>query len=38
VEEGPSPLVSGTPRSDTARLLVESSPAFPPAAGDGGRS
>ncbi len=28
VEEGPSALVSATPRSQTARLLVESSPAF----------
>jgi peptide/nickel transport system ATP-binding protein len=31
VEEGPSALVSTTPRSETARLLVESSPAFSPA-------
>jgi peptide/nickel transport system ATP-binding protein len=28
VEEGPSAVVSATPRSDTARLLVDASPAF----------
>ncbi len=28
VEEGPSPLVSGRPRSETGRRLVETSPAF----------
>ncbi|HEX2272692.1 MAG TPA: ABC transporter ATP-binding protein [Acidimicrobiales bacterium] len=31
VEEGPSALVSTKPRSDTARMLVDSSAAFPPA-------
>lgn len=29
VEEGPSAVVSTTPQSDTARLLLETSPAFP---------
>jgi peptide/nickel transport system ATP-binding protein len=39
VESGPSSEVSTTPRSDTARLLVEASPAFrPPAAGLGATS
>jgi len=32
VEEGPSAIVSTTPKSRTAQLLVESSPAFHPAA------
>ena len=31
VEEGPSAVVSTAPQSDTARLLVEASPAFTPA-------
>ena len=31
VEEGPSAVVSTAPRSDTARLLVDASPAFRPA-------
>ena len=35
VEEGPSSVVSTTPRSQTARLLVEASPAFRPADADG---
>jgi len=36
VEEGPSSLVSANPRSGTARLLVDASPAFAPAVeGDG---
>jgi ABC-type glutathione transport system ATPase component len=30
VEEGPSAVVSTTPRSATGRLLVEASPAFNP--------
>jgi peptide/nickel transport system ATP-binding protein len=34
VEEGPSATVSTSPQSSTARLLVEASPAFHPAAGD----
>ena len=34
VEEGPSALVSTAPRSRTARLLVEASPAFRPAGAD----
>jgi ABC-type dipeptide/oligopeptide/nickel transport system ATPase subunit len=33
VEEGPSALVSTSPQSPTARLLVEASPAFRPAGG-----
>jgi peptide/nickel transport system ATP-binding protein len=33
VEEGPSALVSTSPQSATARLLVDASPAFRPAAG-----
>ncbi|MDQ3570707.1 MAG: ABC transporter ATP-binding protein [Actinomycetota bacterium] len=37
VEEGPSAVVSSTPQSETARLLVESSPAFAPAIADGAR-
>jgi ABC-type glutathione transport system ATPase component len=38
VEEGPSAIVSTIPRSDTARLLIDASPAFGPVlgvAGDG---
>jgi peptide/nickel transport system ATP-binding protein len=35
VEEGPSALVSTSPKSPTARLLVEASPAFHPAGGGG---
>lgn len=35
VEEGPSALVSTRPRSHTARMLVESSAAFPPAVSNG---
>jgi ABC-type microcin C transport system duplicated ATPase subunit YejF len=35
VEEGPSALVSTSPRSDTARRLVETSATFPHS-GDGG--
>jgi peptide/nickel transport system ATP-binding protein len=35
VEEGPSSLVSTAPRSPTARLLVDASPAFRPAGGPG---
>lgn len=31
VEEGPSSIVSTTPQSDTARRLVDASPAFRPA-------
>ena len=36
VEEGPSAIVSTSPKSDTARLLVEASPAFRPADAMGG--
>ena len=36
VEEGPSALVSTRPRSDTARMLVDSSAAFPPAVSGNG--
>ena len=36
VEEGPSALVSTSPQSATARLLVDASPAFRPAGGDTG--
>ena len=34
VEEGPSAIVSSVPRSDTARLLIEASSAFPSAVPD----
>ena len=34
VEEGPSAVVSTTPQSATARLLVDASPAFRPAGAD----
>ena len=37
VEEGPSAVVSTTPRSETARMLLEASPAFRPAIVDGSR-
>ena len=33
VEEGPSAIVSSMPRSDTARLLIDASPAFGPVHG-----
>ncbi|MDQ6726882.1 MAG: ABC transporter ATP-binding protein [Actinomycetota bacterium] len=36
VEEGPSAIVSTSPKSETARLLVEASPAFRPADAMGG--
>ena len=34
VEEGPSAVVSTSPQSATARLLVDASPAFRPAGGE----
>ena len=37
VEEGPSDAVSTMPQSDTARLLVQASPAFPSAVADQAR-
>jgi len=37
VEEGPSSLVSANPQSDTARMLVEASPAFAPAVAANGQ-
>jgi ABC-type glutathione transport system ATPase component len=38
VEEGPSAIVSGMPQSETARLLVDASPAFSPASAEQSRT